>query len=223
MVFAITDPELKASSKGKGISCFLVDCNSEGLDRQSVIPFMGSLGGNIGIILFDNVEVPEENVMGTLNDGLKIAMGGVTKGRVGMSAKAVGTARWALEQAVEYANIRKTFGKTIGQHQAVQIKLAESAMDIYAAKAMLYKTAWEIENFDKPPIRDISCTKAFCTEMLGRVTDHAIQVHGAMGITNDLQLNMAFRRARTLRIPDGTAEIQRRTIAQELLKGRTEF
>ncbi len=223
MVFAITDTELKAQRKGKGVTCFMVDCKSEGFDRDSVIPFMGSLGGMLGIIFLDNVEVPEENIMGILNDGFKIAMGGVTKGRVGMSAKAVGTARWALEQSVEYAKIRKTFGKPIGEHQAIQIMLAESAMEIFAAKSMLYKCAWEIDNEEKPPLRDISCTKAFCTEMLGRVTDRAIQVHGAMGITNDLQLNLAFRRARTLRIPDGTAEIQRRTIAQQLLKGNTMF
>ncbi|NLG33363.1 MAG: acyl-CoA dehydrogenase, partial [Syntrophomonadaceae bacterium] len=163
MIFAITDPELKAQRKG-GVTCFLVDCKSKGFDRDSVIPFMGSLGGMLGIISLDNVEVPEENIIGELNEGFKIAMKGVTKGRVGMSAKAVGTARWALEQAVEYANIRKTFGKKIGEHQAIQIMLAESAMDVYAAKCMLYNCAWKIDTQEKPPLKEISCTKAFCTE-----------------------------------------------------------
>ena len=100
--------------------------------------------------------------------------------------------------------------------------LAEMAMDIYSAKSTVARTAWMVES-GKKSIKETSITKALCTEMLGRVTDKAIQVHGGMGLTNELRIEEAWRHARGLRIPDGTAEIQRRTIAMRLLRGDTDL
>lgn len=96
-------------------------------------------------------------------------------------------------------------------------------MDIYAARNMALHCAWKIENSNKTPQKEISMTKAFCTEMMGRVFDHAIQIHGGVGVTNELGLEKGYRLARTLRIPDGTSEIHRRTVARSLLKGDLSF
>lgn len=218
MFFAVTDKEAKASRKG-GVTGFFVDTKSPGFKVDSVLPIMGHLGGEAAIISLDNVEVPEENVLGKLNEGLKNAMNGVNKGRLGLASKCIGVAEWALEQGVFYANLRKTFGKLIGEYQMIQNMLAESAMDIYAAKNMALNCAWKIENQESNPIKETSMVKAFCTEMVSRVTDRVIQIHGGMGVTNELKLEGAYRWARWTRIPDGTSEIHRRTIAKCLLKG----
>jgi acyl-CoA dehydrogenase len=222
MLFAVTNPELQARRKG-GITCFFVETKSEGFDVDSVIPVMGEIGGDAGIISIENLRVPEENIIGELDHGFTRAMNGINNGRLGMSGKCIGSAQWALKQAVDYANIRQTFGKKIGEHQMIQNMLAESAMDIYAARNMALHCAWKIENTKTQPTKEISMVKAFCTEMMGRVYDKAIQIHGGIGLSNELKLEAGYRLARILRIPDGTAEIHRRTIAKSLLKGDLNF
>lgn len=216
MLFAVTEPNLRAKREG-GITCFFVETSSEGFSVDSVIPIMGSLGGETGIVSLENLRVPEENIIGELHKGFSLALGGINSGRLGMSGRAIGQAQWALKKAVEYAKIRKTFGKTIGEYQMIQSMLAECAIDIYAAKNMALHCAWKIENDKKQPKKEISIVKAFCTEMLGRVYDRAIQIHGAVGLSNELGLEEGYRKARMYRIPDGTSEIHRRTIAKSLL------
>lgn len=222
MLFAVTDPELKSQRKG-GITCFFVETNTPGFQVDSVIPILGSVGGDTGIVTLDNVRVPAENVIGEIDQGFKNAMRGINTGRLGMSGKCIGSSQWALNQAVSYANIRKTFGKVIGEYQMIQSMLAESAMDIYAARNMALHCAWKIENSGKTPQKEISMVKAFCTEMMGRVYDRAIQIHGGVGLSNELRLEEGYREARRMRIPDGTSEIHRRTIAKSLLKGDMSF
>ena len=135
-----------------------------------------------------------------------------------MAGQCVGLARWALKQAVSYSKQRQTFGKPIAEHQAVQFMLAECAIDIYAARNMVQNCAWRIDQ--KLPVEgEISMVKAFSTEMLNRVMDKCIQIHGGMGLTNDLRLEAGYRWARSMRIPDGTTEIQKRTIARRVLSG----
>jgi acyl-CoA dehydrogenase len=222
MLFAVTNPELQAQRKG-GITCFFVETNSEGFHVDSVIPVMGSLGGDATIISIDNLRVPEENIIGELDQGFGKAMNGINNGRLGMSGICIGSAQWALNKSVEYAKIRRTFGKALEEHQTIQNMLAEMAMDIYAARNMALHCAWKIENSKKTPTKEISMVKAYCTEMMGRVYDSAIQIHGGMGLSNELQLEEGYRTARLMRIPDGTSEIHRRTIARSLLKGDLSF
>ncbi|MFA1711122.1 acyl-CoA dehydrogenase family protein [Peribacillus frigoritolerans] len=222
MLFAVTNSELQAKRKG-GITCFFVETKSEGFNVDSVIPVMGSLGGDATIISIDNLRVPEENIIGELDQGFGKAMNGINNGRLGMSGKCIGSAQWALQKAVEYSKIRKTFGKTLSEHQTIQNMLAECALDIYAARNMALNCAWKIENSTKTPTKEISMVKAFCTEMMGRVYDRAIQIHGGMGLSNELGLEEGYRNARLVRIPDGTSEIHRRTIARSLLKGDLSF
>ena len=221
MVFAVTDPELAAQRKG-GITGFFVETASPGFSVVSTIPVMGHLGAEIGILSFDGVRVPDAQRLGAEGQGLKVAMNGVNTGRLGLSATCIGLARWALNQALDYAKVRKTFGKPISEHQAVQILLAESALDIYSAETMLMDCASKLE-LGIRSIAETSMVKLHCTEAANRVFDRCIQVHGAMGLTNELRLEEGYRFTRSMRIPDGTSEIQRRTIARELLASGVNF
>lgn len=221
MIFAVTDPELAAQRKG-GITGFFVDTAWKGFEVVSTIPIMGQLGAEIGILSFDGLRVPDSHRLGEVNHGLKVAMRGVNTGRLGLSATCIGMARWALNQAVEYAKVRRTFGKPIADHQAVQILIADSAAEIYAAETMLVDCAMKLER-DEKALAETSMVKLHCTDAANRVFDRCIQVHGGMGLTNELRLEAGYRFTRSMRIPDGTSEIQRRTIARDLLANGVNF
>jgi len=217
MVFAITDPD-QCKQRSGGITGFFVDTKASGFKVPRVISVMGHQGSDIGIVTFDAVRVRDDHRLGAEGRGLSVAIKGVNTGRVGMAGQCVGLARWALKQALDYAKQRQTFGKPIAEHQAIQFMLADCALDIYAAQSMLQNCAWRVDQ--KLPVEgEISMVKASSTEMLNRVMDRCIQVHGGMGLTNDLRLEEGYRFARSMRIPDGTTEIQKRTIARRLLSG----
>lgn len=217
MVFAITDPELCKRRTG-GITGFFVDTQTPGFAVPRVISILGHLGSDIGVVTLDGVRVRHDHLIGPEGKGLSVAIKGVNKGRVGMAGQCVGLARWALKLAVDYAKQRHTFGKPISEHQAVQFMLADCAMDIYAANNMVLNCAWRIDQ-QMPVEGEISMVKAFSTEMLNRVMDKCIQIHGGMGLTNEVRLEEGYRWARSMRIPDGTTEMQKRTIARRLLSG----
>lgn len=221
MVFAVTE-ESKAKEGRGGITGFFLPTTTPGFSVPSVIPTMGHLGAEIGIVTLDKVRVPDSHRLGPVDRGLSVALDGVNAGRLSMAASCTGLARWALDQALAYSKTRKTFGKPIAEHQAVQIMLAECAMDIYASISMIRHCAWLVDE-KKPATKEVSIVKASATETLCRVMDRCIQVHGGMGLTNELRLEEGYRFARTMRIPDGTSEIQRRTIARRLLDGDTLF
>lgn len=216
-VFAITDPEAVKERRG-GITCFFVDTDTEGFSVDAGIPMMGSRGSNATIISLTDVRVTPRQIVGEEGAGLKLAIGGISRGRLTMGATCVGLARWGLDMSVDYANTRRTFGRTIGDHQMVQAKLAEMAMEIYLCHSAVLRTA-EMVDAGKASVKETSIVKARCTEMVGKVLDEAIQIHGGLGLTNELGLEAGYRYARMLRIPDGTSEIQRRTIAKRLLSG----
>lgn len=221
MIFAITDPELAAKRKG-GVTGFFIETAWPGFQAVSTIPIMGHLGAEIGILSFDGLRVPDSHRLGPVDQGLKVALGGVNNGRLGLSATCIGLARWALVQAVEYAKVRKTFGVPISDHQAVQILLADSAADIYGAETMLVDCAMKLERGERA-LAETSMVKLHCTEAANRVFDRCIQVHGGMGLTNELRLEAGYRFTRSMRIPDGTSEIQRRTIARDMIVNGVNF
>jgi acyl-CoA dehydrogenase len=221
MIFAVTDPALAAARKG-GVTGFFVDTKSPGFSVVSTIPIMGQLGAEIGILAFDGMRVADDHRLGAVDQGLKVALGGVNTGRLGLSATCIGMARWALNQAVEYSKIRKTFGSPIGEHQAVQILIADSAAELYAAEAMLIDCAMKLEAGERA-LAETSMVKLHCTEAANRIFDRCMQVHGGMGLTNELRLEAGYRFTRSMRIPDGTSEIQRRTIARELIANGVNF
>ena len=225
VVFAITNEELVAQRKG-GISAFFVETTAPGYTFDGVLPVMGHLGGDCGSMTFEDVRVPADRLVGAVDRGFEIAMFGISEGRVSIAANCIGMCEYALDRSLEYAQQRMSFGKPISEYQAIQFMLADMAIDILTMKYMVLHTAALVETFPQTgrlPVKEISIAKAYAVEKTQECYDHAIQVHGGMGLTNELQLNEGFRIARTLRIPDGTGEIQRRTIARQMLRGDTAF
>jgi acyl-CoA dehydrogenase len=221
LVFAVTDEELRATRKG-GISCFLVATDSPGYRIDSVIKVLGEAGGNESILSFNDVYVPDDCVVGEIDDGFALAIGGVSLGRIFNAGRCVGLSRWALERATAYAKERKTFGKAISEYQGVSFQLADSAIEIYATKTMSVDCAKRLERGEDAS-RELTMVKAYSTEMCFRVFDRCIQVHGGMGLTNEMRLYDGWHLARIIRIADGSGEIMRRNIARALFRGETDF
>jgi acyl-CoA dehydrogenase len=220
-LFAVTEPDLVKQRKG-GISCFVVPMDSPGASVDSVIRIFGEVGGNEAILSFTDVRVPKENLLGAEGQGFRLAIGGVSMGRVYNSGRALGYSQWALRQATEYAQVRMTFGRPIAEHQGVSFKLADSAMEIYAARHAALDLTARLDRGELA-IRELAMTKALCCETMLRVADRAIQICGGMGITNEAHLYHVWHTARLLQLADGSAEILRQTIAQRLLRGELDF
>jgi acyl-CoA dehydrogenase len=220
IVFAVTDPE-RASRKAGGISAFLVPTNAPGFTLESVIRMHGSVGGNEGQLLFENLRVEPWQLVGELDDGFRIGLLGVSIGRVYNTARAVGLGRWAMEMALAYAKQREAFGKPITEYQGVTFPLAESAMELHAAHLMALNVATLLDRGERA-VKELSMTKAYAVEIGARVIDRAMQTHGAIGFTNEIGLVHAWQDVRNVNVADGTNEILRRTIVQRLLAGDTE-
>jgi len=224
-VFAVTNEEQFAQHKG-GITCFLVDTSLPGVDTNTIFPIMGHVSSDCGSVILEDVRVKEDRILGQVDQGFQIGMFGISEGRLGIAAGCLGMAQWALDKSLDYAKERKTFGQPLAEHQAIQWMLADTAIDIFTAKYCTLQTAALVEEFPRTgrlPVKEISIAKAYAVEMAQRCCDRALQIHGGMGLSSEMGLEEAFRIARTLRIPDGTSEIQRRTIARQLLKGDTVF
>jgi acyl-CoA dehydrogenase len=221
IAFAITDAARARAKKG-GISAFLVSTKAEGFQLESVIRMFGHAGGNEGQLVFDGVRVEPDQLVGTLHDGFRIGLLGVSLGRVYNTARAVGLGRWALEKALDYAKQREAFGQRIADYQGVSFPLAESAIELHAAHLMGLNVAQLLDRGERA-IKELSMTKSYAVEVGLRAVDRAMQTHGAIGLTNEMHLTHAWHDLRAVNIADGTNEILRRTIAQRLLAGDTEL
>jgi acyl-CoA dehydrogenase len=219
IVFAITDPEAARQRKG-GISAFLVPVTSPGFDVQRVIRMFGSVGGDEAELRMEDVRVEPWQLVGELHQGFDAALYGVSLGRVYNSARAVGSGRYAIEKAFEYAQMRKTFGKPIADYQGVTFPLAESATELHAAHLMGLNAAGLLDRGGQA-VKELSMTKAYSVQVGLKAVDRAMQTFGAMGFTNELGLYHAYHALRIVNVADGTNEILYRTIAQRMLKGDT--
>lgn len=217
IVFAVTDPEKSAARKG-GISAFLVPTDAPGFHVDRVIRMWGHVGGIEATLKFEKVRIEPHQLIGPLDRGLQVGMLGANLGRLQNTAKAVGLGRWAIEQALAYTKIRKAFGSTLSDYQGLTFPLAESAMQMHAAHLMGLNAA-QLVDAGLPARKELSMTKAFSTQMSAMAIDRAIQVHGAIGLTNELGLVDAWKSMRESNISDGTNEILRRTIVKEMLDG----
>ena len=217
IVFAITDPE-RAARKAGGISAFLVPTDAPGFCVESVVRLFGHAGGHEGALVLEDVEVQPWQLVGQLDEGFKIALYGVSLGRVYNSARAVGQGRWALEMAIDYAKQREAFGAKIAEYQGVSFPLAEAATELHAAHLMGLNAAMLLDRGEKA-IKELSMAKAWSVQAGFRAVDRAIQTHGGMGLTNELGLVHAWQDLRIVNIADGTNEILNRMIAQRLLSG----
>ncbi len=217
VIFAVTDAD-KAASKRGGISAFIVPTDAPGFQVQRIIRLFGHAGGDEAELAFDDLPVEPWQLVGELDQGFQAALYGVSLGRVYNSARAVGYGRWALEQALDYAQTREAFGEAIANYQAVSFPLAESATELHAAHLMGINSATLLDH-GEAAIKELSMTKAYSVQRGFQAVDRAIQVHGAMGFTNELGLTDAWHILRIINIADGTNEILNRTIAQRLFKG----
>ncbi|WP_199430233.1 acyl-CoA dehydrogenase family protein [Qaidamihabitans albus] len=216
VVFARTDP---AASGRHGISALLVPAGLPGLTVGPHDPKMGQAGAWTAEVFLDEVRVPADAVIGAEGDGFRIAMASLARGRLHIAAVCVGMAERALAEAVEHARDTRQGGRAIGDFQLVQALLAESHAELAAGRAMVLQAAGE---YDSGADRTLgpSSAKLFCTEMLGRVADRAVQVHGGMGYMRGVAVERIYRDARLFRIYEGTSEIQKLVIARNLLHPR---
>lgn len=212
---AVTDP----SADARGISTFIVDRDLPGVTLGSDVPMMGLRGTTHAELTFENVNLGPEHLLGEEGGGLKLALG--TLGRVRLAqvgARAVGKAAMLLEMAVEHARSRHQFGQPIGGFQSVGQMLADSAVEINAARLALWQAAWMLDQ-GKSARTQISAVKLQTSETLGRVADRALQIFGGSGYSKELAVERHYRDARVYRIFDGTSEIHRNVIARNLLAG----
>ena len=172
----------------------------------------------IGEIQFDNCRVPAENMIGNQGDGFSLAMETLDVFRPSVGAAACGMARRALDEAVGYASSRKQFGRLLGEHQLVQEKLADMITELDAARLLVYRAAYLKDTGSRRVTREASEAKLFATEAAGRIIDSAVQIHGGSGLVRGSVVERLYRDVRALRIYEGTSEIQKIVIANQLLK-----
>ena len=217
IVFVASGEEKTAAGPKKKITCFLVDRGTPGFEIRKGYNSVSHRGYHNCILTFDNCRLPKTQVLGEVHRGFELANDWLYATRLTVAAMAVGRARRAFDYAVSYAAERKQFGQKIGRFQGVSFKLADMVTEIDAADWLTLSAAWRLDQ-GLPANREIASAKLYATEMLARVTDEAIQVHGGMGLMDDLPLERFWRDARVERIWDGTSEIQRHIISRELLR-----
>ncbi len=209
---------LEGTSGASGTVALMVPPLGEGVTAQVMPETMGVRGTDHGHLIFDRAPVPVSNRLGEEGDGLAIALSGfLAPSRIAVGMTCVGLAARALELAREYAKRRETFGRPIAQRQAIAFRLAEMATDLAAARALVLESArlWESAGGANA---ESAMAKLFASEMLQRVTDGALQVHGGIGYWSSSPIERVYRDARAQRFEEGTAEIQKTTIARELLR-----
>jgi alkylation response protein AidB-like acyl-CoA dehydrogenase len=213
IVFAVTDP----SAGSKGITTFIVEKDTPGFIVGKDEKKMGLHGSRTVQLTFENMRVSGENILGNEGEGLKIALGNLDVGRIGIAAQALGIAEAALEAATEYASGRQQFGKPISRQQGVGFKLADMATSIEAARLLVYRAA-DLRAKGKPCGLEASMAKLFASRTAVEVTTEAIQVFGGYGYTEDYPVERYFRDAKITEIYEGTSEIQRLVISKQLTK-----
>jgi acyl-CoA dehydrogenase len=211
IVFAVTDKEKRHRG---GITAFLVDRDMGW--TSSPIPLMSNWSASE--VVFDNVCVPDENVLGQVGKGFELAMQWIGGGRLMIPARSVGQAQRLLELGLDYARQRHAFGSPIADYQAIQWMLADSAVEIEQVKWLTLRAAWKADQ-GHDVRHEASMAKLSGAQMVWRVADRMLQVHGGMGYTREVPIERVLREVRVYRIFEGTDEIQKRTISRNLIRG----
>lgn len=212
-VMAVTEHE-----KGpKGITSFIVEKGFPGFKLGKVEKKMGLKGSHSAELVFEDCEVPVENILGTEGQGYVNALKILANGRAGLAARNLGSSQKLLDMSVAYAKDRIQFGKPIIKHQAVSHMLAEMAVEIEALRSFTYRVAWMVDS-GKKVIKEAAMLKLYGSEVYNRVADKAVQIHGGLGYISDYPVERYFRDARITRIYEGTSEIQKNIIASQLEK-----
>lgn len=207
-----------------GVSAFIVPAGLPGIKLGKTDKKMGQRGTQTCDVILENVRVPAANIIGGIpGQGFKTAMKVLDRGRLNISAVACGMAARVMDESTAYARDRKQFGKAIGQFQLIQAMLADSQAELLAAWSLVREVA---QRFDLKPVHlsdpdvsmRVSCAKLFATEMLGRVADRGVQIHGGAGYINEYPVERFYRDARLLRLYEGTTQVQQLIIGRELLR-----
>ena len=213
LVMAQTDVD-----KGhRGINCLIVERGMEGFTVGAKEDKMGIRGSDTHTLMFQDVKVPKENRVGEDGFGFKFAMKTLSGGRIGIAAQALGIASGALEFALAYSKERQAFGKEIHQHQAIAFKLADMATEVEASRMLCLKAAWikdQGEDYDLAS----SMAKLYASEVAGRVSDQAVQIHGGYGYVKEYHVERLMRDSKITQIYEGTSEVQRIVISRSILK-----
>ena len=214
MVMAVTDSEKRGRG---GVTAFIVERGTPGFTVTRSDTTMGSHAIRLAELTFENCRVDDTAVVGEVGEGFKIAMQSLTEGRLSVASSCIGISDRLLEMSTHYALQRTTFGKPLAERQAIQWMLADSAMELAAARALVYATIEDVEKDVDTGSRPSMC-KLYCSEMVGRIADRAVQVHGGMGIVQGFPVERFYRDTRHYRIGEGSSEIQRILISRDLFK-----
>ncbi|WP_241070604.1 acyl-CoA dehydrogenase family protein [Achromobacter insuavis] len=216
-VMARTAPERRANS----ISCFLVEAGTPGLIIGKPDKKMGQAGALTSDVVFDNCRVPASALLGgEEGNGFRTSMRVLDKGRLHISALCVGIADRLLRDAVKYATERKQFGQPIAEFQLIQAMIADSQAELYAARCMVLDAA-RLRDRGENTTMQAACCKLYATEMVGRVADRAVQIHGGAGYMSEYAVERFYRDVRLFRIFEGTSQIQQLVIAREVIKANS--
>ncbi len=203
----------------RGISVFIVPKETPGLEVGHVEDKMGLRASDTSDLLFSRCKVPAENLLGKEGEGFKIAMQGLDAGRIGIAAQSLGVAQAAFDAAVKYAKQRKQFGSPISKHQAIRFQIADMAVQIEAAKQLIL-SASSMKDRKENHTKEAAIAKLYASEMVNRITAMAVQMHGGYGFTKEYSVERFYRDARVFTIYEGTSEIQRMVISNNILKDR---
>lgn len=214
VVAAYTDKDKGASG---GISLFLVPTDAPGYSFSGTLQLMGTATPGVAELAFDDIELPAEALIGEEGKGLAYVMRGLNEGRLAIAGTALGMGEYALELALDYAKERPAFGGTLSDFQAIQHMLADMALDMRAARLVALDAAWRFDQGEHR--RDLcSMAKLLCSEAANRTADKAVQIYGGAGYVRGQAVERIFRDVRVTRIYEGASEVQRNTIARQLLK-----
>ncbi|MCG3113889.1 MAG: acyl-CoA dehydrogenase family protein [Candidatus Manganitrophus sp. SA1] len=214
VVYAVTDPALKARG---GITAFIVETTTPGFSANRIQDKMGLRGSATAELVFQDVRVPKENILGEIGKGFIIAMQTLDESRLSLAAGCIGAAKEVISMSADFAKKRVAFGQPIAHFQAIQFMIAEMTTEVYLMESVVYRTAWMYDQGKKIPREGAIC-KLFCTEALDRIVDKAVQIHGGNGFMGEHPVERFYRDSRINRIFEGTNEIQRLVIAEDVLK-----
>jgi short-chain 2-methylacyl-CoA dehydrogenase len=215
LVFATVNPE----AGYKGITAFLVERDFSGFSVGKKEDKLGIRASSTCELILDDCRVPKTNVIGELGQGYKIAIETLNQGRIGIGAQMAGLAQGALDHALAYARQRKQFGKPIAEFQGVQFELADMAVEVEAARLMVYNAA-RLKDAGRPYLMEAAMCKYYASQVAERVASKAVEILGGVGFTKDYPVEKLYRDAKIGRIYEGTSNMQRLTIAKQLLGNR---
>ena len=213
IVFAVTDKSLGS----KGISAFIVESDMKGYKVGSIFEKLGINASKTSELIFENMEVPKENLLGREGEGFKIALSTLDGGRIGIASQAVGIAQAALDESIEYSKQRQQFGQPIAKFQAIQWMIADMATRIEASRYLVYNAAYKKDIGEKIS-KEAAMAKLFASDTAMNSVIKAVQIHGGYGYTKEYTVERLFRDAKITEIYEGTSEVLKMVIAGSLLK-----